>query len=253
MPRSAMMEWGAITAIVKKVQKEGWERQIRPWRFQEEWIDPQLVLGKAVLRNEELTQRKVLEAKAKSRPLIKTKYLARMEDMLGLSEEDWKAAFRSILKHSNASKKREFVFKFFNQLTRTNIEFCGVGIKDSPKCTYCDCKKQDYKHLFVDCPATIELRDAVEQYWFKGAHLSLKEWMLGIAMATTSEEKARGYIAMELNHLIYQVNHKGQLPSLKHLKNRLNMQRKIEEEIANRHNKMMAHLTKWDEVKKWMG
>ena len=58
---------------------------------------------------------------------------------------------------------------------------------------------------------------------------------------------------MELNHLVYQVNHKGQLPSLKHLKNRLNMQRKIEEEIANRHNKMMAHLSKWDEVKKWMG
>ena len=36
MPRSAMMEWGAISAIVKKIKKEGWERQVRPWRFQEE-------------------------------------------------------------------------------------------------------------------------------------------------------------------------------------------------------------------------
>ena len=170
-----------------------------------------------------------------------------------MSEEDWKAAFRSILKHSNASKKREFVFKFFNQLTKTNIEFCGVRIKDSPKCTYCDHGKQDYKHLFKDCPATVELRDAVEQYWFKGAHLSLKEWMLGTAVATTTDEKARGYVAMELNHLIYQENHKGRLPSLKHLRNRLVLQEKIEQEIANRHNRMLVHLAKWDEVKKWMG
>ena len=76
MPSSAMMELGAITAIVMKIRREGWERQIRPWRFREDWIDPQLVLGKANLRNEEFTQRKVLEAKAKSRPLIKTKRLA---------------------------------------------------------------------------------------------------------------------------------------------------------------------------------
>ena len=65
--------------------------------------------------------------------------------------------------------------------------------------------------------------------------------------------KARGYIAMELNHLIYQANHKGQLPSLKHLKNRLMLQEKIEQEIANRHDKMMQHLAKWEEVRKWMG
>ena len=135
----------------------------------------------------------------------------------------------------------------------TNIASCGVGIKETPKCTYCDHEKQDYKHLFVDCPATVELRDAVEQYWFKGAHLSLKEWMLGTAVATNTEEKARGYIAMELNHLIYQVNHKGKLPSLKHLKNRLLLQERIEQEIAHRNNKMLLHLSKWEEVRKWMG
>ena len=168
-----------------------------------------MIIGNTVLRNEELTQRKVLEAKAKSRPLIKTAQLARVEDMLGMSEDDWKAAFRSIQTHSNASKKREFVFKFFNQLTMTNIAFCGAGVKATPKCTYCDFRKQDYKHLFVDCQATTEIREAVEQYWFKGVHLSLKEWMLGTAAATTADEKARGYIAMELNHLIYQDNHKG--------------------------------------------
>ena len=66
-------------------------------------------------------------------------------------------------------------------------------------------------------------------------------------------EKARGYIAMELNHLIYQVNHKGKLPSLKHLKNRLLLQEKIEQEIANRHNKMLTHLGKWDSIREWMG
>ena len=154
---------------MKKVRKVGWEPQARPWRFQEQLIDPQLVIGKTVLRKKELTQRKVLEAKARNRPLIKTKRLARMEDMLGITEEEWKAAFRSIQKHSNASKKREFVFKFLNQLTGTNIAFCSVGHKESTKCTYCDHKKQDYKHLFVDCPATIELREAVEQYWFRGS------------------------------------------------------------------------------------
>ena len=157
------------------------------------------------------------------------------------------------MKHSNASKKREFVFKFFNQLTMTNIAFCGVGFKATPKCTYCDFRKQDYKHLFVDCPATVEIREAVEQYWFKGVHLSLKEWMLGTAGAITTDEKARGYIAMELNHLIYQDNHKGKLPNLKHLRNRLMLQEKIEQEIANRNNKMLVHLSKWDEVRKWMG
>ena len=73
------------------------------------------------------------------------------------------------------------------------------------------------------------------------------------AAATTSEEKARGYIAMELNHLIYQVNHKGKMSSLKHLRNRLILQEKIEQEIAHRHNKVMVHISKWDEVRKWMG
>ena len=93
----------------------------------------------------------------------------------------------------------------------------------------------------------------MEQYWFKGAHLSLKEWMLGTAGTTTTNEKARGYIAMELNHLIYQDNHKGKLPNLKHLRNRLKLQEKIEQEIAHRNNKMLVHLSKWDEVRKWMG
>ena len=83
--------------------------------------------------------------------------------------------------------------------------------------------------------------------------MSLKEWMLCIALAKTGEEKARGYIAMELNHLVYQVNHKGKLPSLKNLKNRLILQEKIEQEIAYRNNKMLGHLAKWDEVRKWMG
>ena len=77
--------------------------------------------------------------------------------------------------------------------------------------------------------------------------------MLCTAGAETTEEKARGYIAMELNHLIYQVNHKGKLPSLKHLKNRLVLQERIEQEIAHRNNKMLTHLHKWEEVRKWMG
>ena len=58
---------------------------------------------------------------------------------------------------------------------------------------------------------------------------------------------------MELNHLIYQLHHKGKLPSLKHLKNRLNLQEKIEHEITIRNNKMLVHLAKWDEIRKWMG
>ena len=40
---------------------------------------------------------------------------------------------------------------------------------------------------------------------------------------------------------------------MKHLKNRLMLQEKVEQEIARRNNKMMIHLSKWDEVKKWMG
>ena len=72
-------------------------------------------------------------------------------------------------------------------------------------------------------------------------------------MATDADEKARGFIAMELNYLIYTDNMKQKLPSLKHLRNLLNLQERIEQEIAQRNNKMMAHLAKWDKVREWTG
>ena len=102
--------------------------------------------------------------------------------MLGMSKEDWEKTFKSIQKHSNASKKREFLFKFFNRLVGTNTAFCHVGVRETPKCTYCGHERQNYQFLFVDCSATVELREALEQYWFKGITLSLKEWMLGTAV-----------------------------------------------------------------------
>jgi len=257
LPSIAGLEWDGIVTIIKK---KGYQKKPQSYERIDPSFDvctakspPVMQFSNKSLTADDLTQSKILRAKADTGPPHQTKFQTKLSDMLGLTPESWSKIYNLTRKHSNCTKKREFILKFFNQLTRTNNIFCIAGVKDSAKCLYCVEEDQTYFHLFRDCPMTEEIRKAVETLWFRGTELSLREWFTGGAFCETKDEKARGFIAMELNCFIYRCNWKDKWPTLKHFRAVLLEQERVEQAIASRNDKMMLHLSKWDTVRKWMG
>jgi len=257
LPPIAGIEWDGIVTIIKK---KGYQKSQRSYERIDPNFDvctpkspPVMIFNNKTLGVEDLTQSKILRAKADTGPPHQTKFQLKLTDMLGLTPDNWGKIYNLARKHSNSTKKREFILKFFNQLTRTNNIFCIAGVKDSAKCIYCEEEDQTYFHLFKDCPMTEEIRKAVETLWFNGIELSTQEWFTGSALSESKDEKARGYIAMELNCFLYRCNWKDKWPTLKHFRAVLMEQERVEQAIASRNDKIMLHLSKWDAVRKWMG
>jgi len=186
---------------------------------------------------------------ATSRTHKVTNFEKKINEKFNLDRDDWVLINRQIRKHSIATKKRSFIFKFYNKLTCTNDSFVRVGHTESTKCTYCDEVKQDYYHLFLDCPAVAEFRDAIQARWLQSSVMTLRDWVVGIVDAKSSNDRARCFIALEANHYIYNANWEKKELSLNKFKSRIYACERVERQIALESGKIEGHLRKWDSIK----
>ena len=105
-------------------------------------------------------------------------------------------------KHSIATRKRDFVFRFLNVGVYTNTGYHAINVKESSSCQYCGEEEQDFNHLFIYCEEITSLRQAIAAKWTDPP--TLKEWLIG-----NEENKPLTFLAFELNQYIQKTNWKG--------------------------------------------
>ena len=120
---------------------------------------------------------------------------------------------------------------------------------NSTKCTYCPEPVQDYYHLFWDCPATQEFRDAISCKWVLDTPLTPANWCFGLFKSNTPLTNAISFIALEISEYIYRSNWAKEQLSLVKFKSLLYDQERVENHIAMESNKMQKHLLKWEGIK----
>jgi len=255
LPREAILEWqGAIQSIPEEV-KQG--RKIRGiYRRYEPRVDtcipidtPKFKRGQQTLEGDTLTQGRILKLIASSRMTPEREHQKTMTSKFELTHEDWRKINKMTIRHSISTKKREFVFKFVNGITGTNIKFQLVGYKTSATCTYCKEENQDFKHLFLECPEVQKFREVINTRILRGIVTTERDWLYGPAFAETTQEKAEMYVTMESNHYIYRANWAGEELSLAKFRALLKDSERTEAEIARINNKTLQHLKKWDYIK----
>ena len=182
---------------------------------------------------------------ATNREAKSTTFRERANEKFQLNETEWKTVFKQIKKHSNATYKRSFIVKFYNKITCTNTEFKRVGHTNTTKCSYCEEAKQDYYHLFWDCPGTNEFRHALSCKWVLEAPLTLKNWCFGLFDNNTPTNNAIAFLALEVNNYIYTANWAKEQLSLAKFKSTIYACERVEHQIALESGKISKHLQKW--------
>ena len=173
----------------------------------------------------------------------------KVNEKFNFSDEEWRKIYRQVKKHSIATYKRSFLIKFFNKAIGTNTEFIRVGHTKTTQCTYCNNEKQNYYHLFWDCKAVAEFRDAISCKWILENPLTLRNWAFGIFEDNTPRNNAISFIALEANEYIYRSNWNKEQLSICKFKSSIYACERVEYQIATDCNKMEKHLRKWESIK----
>ena len=252
LPKVARYEWDKVTRSIKnsKLDTSLVRGKNKKFALNEPFHSKVTFrLGDAVLEGHQITQSRVLALVAKHREAPFSTYIDDANKRFNLDETEWKQVYSQIKKHSIATYKRSFIVKYFNRIARTNTEFVRVGHTDSTKCTYCNEKKQDYYHLFWDCPGTNEFRDALSCKWVLDSPMTLKNWCFGLFDTNTPTNNALAFIALEVNNYIYSSNWAKEQLSITKFKSSLYACERVEHQIAVESNKVLKHLQKWEQIK----
>ena len=252
LPKIARYEWDKVIRSIKnsKIDTSLVRGSYKRFTLNNPFHDHATFrLGDKILEGNQITQGKVLALVASSREAKPTTFVEKANKRFNLDEKDWKRIFSQVKKHSISTCKRSFIIKFFNKITCTNTEFKRVKHTDSTKCTYCSEQKQDYYHLFWDCPGTREFRDALSCKWVLDAPLTLKNWCFGLFDTNTPTNNAIAFLALEANNYIYSSNWSKEQLSINKFKALLYDCERVENQIAKESNKILKHFAKWEQIK----
>ena len=255
LPKKARYEWERIARAIKNSKADislvrGKYRRFDLTNLENDQIEQVTFrIGDTVLSGHQITQSKVLSLIATKRDAGINNFEKKVIERFDFSKEDWKKVYSQVKKHSIATYKRSFLIKFFNKAVGTNIDFIRVGHTKTTKCSYCNEEKQDYYHLFWDCKAVAEFRDAISCKWILEKPLTSINWCFGLFEDNTPRNNAISFITLEANEYIYRSNWSKEQLSLSKFKSCLYSYERVEYQIALDCNKMEKHLSKWENIK----
>ena len=193
----------------------------------------------------EAKQKTILKRIAQNRTVDKTPHEKRMTEKYNVTDEEWQTLYKRVKKHSNATKIRDFYFRWLSVGVYTNTGFVRAGVKSGTSCQYCKFQRQDFNHLFIECNIVNSLRQRIEALW-EGDRMTRKDWIMGTH--TGPDAKAKNYIAMELNRYVQITNWKNEDMSLHKFKSRLRTIETVERRIALKRQKIQSHDQKWNTI-----
>jgi len=134
----------------------------------------------------------------------------------------------------------------------TNKSYHRFGHKQSAKCSFCPFPIQTLLHLTVDCPEVSAFRDRVAARW-QGEPMTTNRWVLGHEAAPNPLERAKDYIAREVLMYVHRANWEESPLSLDGVRGALRAQQTLEYAIAEKNDRLITHLRKWDAIKPLSG
>jgi len=250
LPPNLQHEWQKVVRVLTGVLKG--RRDIRGTGFQIKELpvpeEPILNIGDVTLNASKLTQALALKAKAHHPVYVYSKQQSILSEGLDISQAAWENSFRAVKSHSNYTKKRDFLFRLYSCTLYTNKSYHRFGHKPEPKCSFCPESCQTLLHLVANCPEVLAFRDRVAARW-PGDLMSPSRWYAGSEDSLSATERAKDFIAREITMYVHRANWEEAPLSLDAFKNILRAQQKIEYTIAEKNDRLMIHLRKWDAVK----
>lgn len=245
LPVGASLEWKAAISHIRKNGIKGVEgnfdaliKDINQVKIEE----CELTIGNETLNIKEATHKKILAMLSRNKTEI-TPFKRKLVQLFSLTKDETLTLNRKPFKHSINSKKRSFVFNFYNGLTYTNANYHIFGVKPDPKCFFCDEISQTFFHLFLECQHIQDFRDVIEMRGLNlVATLTDKERIIGTG------NSALDFILMELNYYIHKINYWERQPSSVEFWAWIQNIQSIEYQIASNKNKISLHLYKWDNI-----
>ena len=196
------------------------------------------------IEGSDITQKRILEEIAKAALYIPNENQLKVQEVLGLEEEEVKIAFRNFKKDNPCTWKQDFQFKLLSGAVFTNTRYIHMGHKKTTACTFCNEPYQDFVHLFTLCPGVRRFRERLAANW-QGDPMDKKRWFLGASATSDILEKSKNIIAKEANHFIFKTNWAGNELSVEAFKRWLQSDEEPEEALACRVNKLFDHQIKW--------
>jgi len=255
LPKNAVCEWNKIILVlpkeVRSMKITGTKHTLQPRPDNLPIMPttlPILKKGEHTLNTNELTQKNILKLISRSRSTHDRPYKIEVTNKYGFEEDEWCKIFKYATRHSNVPKQREFIFKLNHKLLGTNKSFYEVGYKNSPKCTYCLEEVQTFYHLFNECEEVNCFKDIVTTKILNKQNMTNKDWLFGAIQNETLQDRANIFIATETLRYIYKRNWKHEPLSLDQLKAIIRQEEKLEHAIAEKNNKTLKHLQKWEHI-----
>ena len=231
LPAGAELEWLGVTTLIKKLNTEATKNMT--WslieRGQARQTVPRLKLGGTSTQWTDATQKLILRTISRNRKVDLTPHQERITGKYGVTQEEWERLYGYIKKHSIATKKRDFLYKWICTGAYTNTRYSRFGVKTTAACQYCGHEKQTFGHLFEYCKEVNEFRARVAAKWENKP--SMKQWLLGM-WTDEPGNRATTFIIFELNHYIQIMNWKNGELSLAEFKGKLRSIEFIERTIA---------------------
>ena len=164
-----------------------------------------------------------------------------MQAYCGASDEEMAEAWKRIPKTSIGTYARSYHFRIINGLLYGNKDYHRFGHRDSTRCGWCLCDRQDSYHTLWDCAATKAFRKRLVSHkpqW----NFSKKQAFLG----TTNPSET--YVALCINIYLYRSNYYNRTLSIGGFKSELANNRDVEKAIAVKRGKLRQHERKWSPI-----
>ena len=189
---------------------------------------------------DKLTQRNTLKIVANRRKSLRSPHSIKACNEHSQKVDEWNNRYINIIKQSNSTKTRSFLFKNYSGLLYGNHDLYKFGFRNTKDCENCKSEDQTVNHLLLECPKARELRDRVYT-------------QTQIIPTKFEERYGTGnhpvdYILLQLNRFIYQCKYLEITPNMEKFRAMINLEHKTEKAIAEKNYKLRTHFKKWDNI-----
>ena len=166
-----------------------------------------------------------------------------------ITEDQYKEGLAQIHIVTNVTKYRDFQYRLMmNAIYANNILYHWKKV-DSQRCEYCDCPKQNIKHLLYECIYSIKIWRDFKNFVCNKMHLNEEfvlphSAILHIGLAFPRGHVLNFFILIIKQH-IFASKCLGTRPTFKEIENKFKAVHRIEKFIAHKNEKLYKHEKKW--------
>ena len=141
-----------------------------------------------------------------------------------------------------------FQFKLANRILATNTYLKMINIRECDRCTFCNLEPETLAHLFWQCPKTkifiAEMKTEILQKCYINLEIVSKTWFFPTNLSANET-----CLITFAKLVIYQARYNETLPTIRHLKNKIQQEVEMEASIAKARCKQDDFERRWGALK----